>query len=160
MKRVLYFAYGSNMNRYRIEARLRNAINVGVYKLYGYKLLFNAQSFVAPQNYANIVKARPEDFVEGVLYDITERQFKVLDGYEQLYDRHFFDIDANTLGCVYICTNEINIKQIYTPDEWYMDICIDGARQNELDHTAGILLNLKEQINFKRLTRPKNFFNY
>lgn len=160
MKRVLYFAYGSNMNRYRIEARLRNAKNAGTYKLYGYKLIFNAQSFVAPHNYANIIKSTPEDFVEGVLYDITAHQFKILDGYEQLYDRYFFEINANTLGCVYICTDEFNISQKYIPDELYMNVCIQGARQNNLDHTAALLLNLKEQINFNRKVRPKNFYNY
>lgn len=160
MKKVLYFAYGSNMSTAQINWRLNNPKNVGTHVLKGWKLAFNAESPFGCHNFANIVKGSPDDFVEGVLYDITHAEFKTLDCYEGLYERYYFDIDADTLGCVYICTDKKNIDTYYNPEEYYIDKCITGAKENNLTHTANYLTALKNRINFTTHRRSKSFKDF
>lgn len=163
MKKVLYFAYGSNMMFERLERRLSwmdPVIKTGTHKLYGWKLCFNAESNIGINNFANIIKGEATDFVEGVLYQITHRQFKHLDHIEGLYEREFFDIDANTLGCAYVCVDTELIGQKYTPEEEYINICLLGAVENNLEATIKYLWYLKQNINFNRSRREKSFKNY
>ena len=159
MKKVLYFSFGSNMYSGRIEFRLANPIKVRTYKLKGWKLMFNAESEYGCQCYANIVRGAKTDFVEGVLYDLTHAQYRVLDMHEGLYERQYFDIDSDTLGCVYVCPPK-NCGNTYIPDEYYLERCIQGAIENELDHTVAYLINLKEQIDFGSIYRRKVNNNY
>ncbi len=156
MKKVLYFAYGSNMNKDRLDNRLDwlgKFANVGTHTLKGWKLVFNAVSRQDTTCYLNIVKGTATDFVEGVLYDITEEQFKHLDHFEQLYYKYYFDIDKDTLGCVYICTDMADIGQRYTPQRHYLNICIQGAYDNKLQHTAHYLEELVDRIDFTKAFR-------
>lgn len=160
MKKILYFAYGSNMFLPRIQFRLPNVKKVGTHKLYGWKLMFNVESFAGGSNYLNIVPATPEEFVEGVLYDVDEHGYKTLDGYEALYYKYYFDINADTLGCVYICTGKMHLATFYIPDWWYVNVCESGARDNGLIKTADYFASLLENINFDKKTRPRSFKNY
>lgn len=154
MKKVLYFAYGSNMFSGRIEFRITNPIKAGTHKLYGWKLKFNAESDYGCQSYANIVKGTKTDFVEGVLYDLTHAQYRILDQFEGLYERMYFDIDSKTLGCAYVCRKDAT-GNMYQPDEYYFTRVLQGAIENGLDATTAHLINLKEQIDFGNLYRPK-----
>lgn len=82
-QKVLYFAYGSNMHQPRLEARVGKVKLLGKHDLLGFKLTFDAGYGVS---FAN-VGAAPEDFCQGLVYEMTYGQLRVLDKYEGLYER-------------------------------------------------------------------------
>lgn len=143
MKEVLYFAYGSNLSVVQIDERLGyidEVKPVKSFKLKGYKLVFNAGHYWGNATYANIVEGRKTDYVEGMLYKITPAQFSRLDHHEGLYERYFFDVDANTLGCTYMATHEDNVVDLSRyrnsnpgyPSANYLNICMRGCRNHGL----------------------------
>lgn len=90
-----YFAYGSNMNLKRMEARgVRNSYGVKAC-LFGYKLKFNKNSTLMPgEGYANIVE-EDKSIVEGILYEISQEGISNLDKYEKYpheYDRILLNV--------------------------------------------------------------------
>ncbi len=90
-----YFAYGSNMNIKRMQAR-GVRVSSGVKGcLFGYSLKFNKISKLMDGcACANIVK-KSDGKVEGILYDITDQCIENLDEYESYpyeYDRRIFSI--------------------------------------------------------------------
>jgi gamma-glutamylcyclotransferase (GGCT)/AIG2-like uncharacterized protein YtfP len=79
-----YFAYGSNMNPARMQARGLIVVEVMAGVLPGYRLCFNkrATNRAAGRAYANICHD-PCGTVEGVLYRLAdEREITKLDHYE------------------------------------------------------------------------------
>lgn len=127
MNKVYYFAYGSNLLMKRLVYRVGEVKIRGSYKLYGYKLAFNAVGY----NYisfANIVPATKNDYVEGVLYELTPDQFDMLDRYEALYERNYFIINGiNGIGCTYIAKPN-NTKDFVPSDKDYVETIMEGAK--------------------------------
>lgn len=86
-----YFAYGSNMDQDRMKKRGADFSHVEHVVLKGYSLQFNKMAtgkHAKPgEGKGNIKKSDEEDFVEGVLYEITESGRNELDGHEIGYDR-------------------------------------------------------------------------
>src|SRR5690606_570231 len=69
---IRYFAYGSNMNPARMQARGLRYFQAVAATLDGFRLRFNKQSHSRPEvAYANIVPASGS-CVEGVLYSLEE----------------------------------------------------------------------------------------
>lgn len=89
MKKIYYFAYGSNMNLERMQKRVGGEFrNPRGAVLKGYRLVFNKKaSKKKGVGYANILHEKNKE-VEGVLYEITEAGLKELDGYEG-YSNHY-----------------------------------------------------------------------
>ena len=146
MKKVLYFAYGSNMLMARLKERLYGKVtNCGTYTLKGWKLVFNAKSQWDDITFANIVES-PNDSVEGVLYELSYSQFTTLDRFEQLYERQMFDIDKNTLGCTYICVDDCYINDKFLPERYYLSYLINGCIENSLLKTLDELLDIKMKL--------------
>lgn len=156
MLKVKYFAYGSNLSIERLRNRLatnKNPILQGQkYILENYKLVFN----VGFTSFANIVPSQG-DIVEGILYDITPEQFKVLDGIELFYIRSYFQIDKNTIGCTYIGKEDVVTRE-RKPDLFYLNIIIDGAEESGLIHTYKNLVIYKLK-NYK-LKKSKHICKY
>lgn len=76
---VYYFAYGSNLDYTRMFDRCESAEVVCRATLEGYRLVFmenNSKKVVA-----NIIKDE-KNHVDGVVYEITHKDLKLLDGYE------------------------------------------------------------------------------
>lgn len=88
-KKVLYFAYGSNMDTTRLVTRVGAVKNIGTFTLKDYKLMFNVGGPVA---YANVEKSEG-DCTEGVIYEMFYHQLKTLDTYECLYKREKFEFN-------------------------------------------------------------------
>ena len=147
MKKVLYFAYGSNMLFERLNERvgfLGEIKVVGTYKLYGWRLVLNCGEEQFTETYANIVRANQNSYVEGVLYEISSRQFKLLDKYEGLYVREIFQC-GDELAAVYISyEHESPVK----PRLMYINILLAGASENGLNETYKKLLEFKKK-NYK-----------
>ena len=84
-----YFAYGSNMDKNRMNERKINFTSRKGAKLYGYKLVFNKKASGGDFTYANIIHSE-SDYVEGAVYEFPCIEISNLDkyeGYPDHYDR-------------------------------------------------------------------------
>lgn len=80
---MLYFAYGSNMDRTQMAFRCPDAVPVGVAELKNHKLIFRRVADVVPEG-------NRDSKVTGVVWRITKQCLKSLDryeGYPRLYQR-------------------------------------------------------------------------
>jgi gamma-glutamylcyclotransferase len=89
-RKILYFAYGSNMDIGRLRSR-------GIYPegeprwaiLKGYRLIFNKVASKNPrQGFANIVE-QTDAQVEGLLWKLTKGELDKLDGFEGAKSGHY-----------------------------------------------------------------------
>lgn len=81
MKSVLYFAYGSNLDRKQMRARCPDATPVGPAMLRGYRLAFAGASRRWEGGVATLLPARGRN-VSGVLYQLSEDSLAALDRIE------------------------------------------------------------------------------
>jgi gamma-glutamylcyclotransferase (GGCT)/AIG2-like uncharacterized protein YtfP len=130
MKRLLYFAYGSNLSIERLTFRVGD---VGVFKthvLEGWELYFSGTGF------ANI-RPREGATVEGVLYEMTPTQHKSLDRCEGFYVKEYFTVGED-IAAVYI-EEENNFFKSFggsLPTASYLNFIIEGALFFGLERTA------------------------
>ncbi|KQC14526.1 MAG: hypothetical protein APR63_14040 [Desulfuromonas sp. SDB] len=90
---MYYFAYGSNMNLLRLQNRLGYTPKYQKGVLDDYELIFNLTNKRIPGSaYANIRK-KAQSKVEGILYSISEEDFKKLDLYEA-FPKHYIKIQV------------------------------------------------------------------
>ena len=126
MLTVKYFSYGSNIDINRLKNRVESFgepdLKTGTpYTLQNYTLVFNAGNSFSFWSFANIMP-KQGGIVEGILYDMTPEQFDRLDKYEALFNKHFFQLDQQTIGCVYIAWN--TTRRPSKPDLNYLNIII------------------------------------
>lgn len=138
MKIIYYFAYGSNLCTGRLQYRIGKFQTYRVHKLNGYRLVFNCSGF------ANIEKAKEFDFVEGILYKITNDQLNTLDIIEGFYKKEFFDIENNGIAVVYIGLKE-KINNFMKPNLSYLNIILDGLIEHGLKETFNKVCDFKEK---------------
>ena len=72
MRCSLYFAYGSNMHLHQMAARCQTSVFMGIGRISGWRWQINERGV------ANIVES-PDDYVEGVVYDIDKGNKRQLD---------------------------------------------------------------------------------
>ncbi len=127
-----YFAYGSNMNRARVEKRQMAFTNIEPGILHNYRLAFNKRSVKIPgAGSANVIESTG-DVVEGVLYQLqSETQIRAMDpfeGYPIRYDRFLLPIatrEAEKEAWVYIA-NESHVADGLKPASWYLKHLLAG----------------------------------
>ncbi len=146
MLTVKYFAYGSNISYERLKSRVQFMTeplkNGEPYVLNDYELVFNAGIDFGLNCFANIMPRRGAK-VEGILYTMTPAQFSQLDRYEMFYEKHYFIIDGETLGCVYIAKQASTCKIPKKPDLTYLNVIIDGCKEQGLETTYKKLVKFK-----------------
>ena len=106
---MLYFAYGSNMDSVRLRERI-GEVNDGIIGiLNGYELRFNKRSVKDEYGRANLI-AEPNAITEGVIFELTDEQFALMDRREgNGYRRHSVSvrIGSNTREAqTYLATTE------------------------------------------------------
>lgn len=150
MKKIFYFAYGSNMWSTRIEARLNEmwidhkVKKIGNYVLDNYLLVLDCARRFNMYSFANIIP-QPGAKVEGVLYELCHEQMMRLDHYEALYERQYFDLPDGNLAYTYVSKySRADVK----PELYYINILIQGCLENNLVQTYNTLVNYK-QANYK-----------
>lgn len=148
MKRIFYFAYGSNLLTRRLEHRVGQVIPRGIYVLQDYELVFNCGGF------ANIIPSRGNS-VEGYMYEVTADQISELNRYEALYNAHYFDVDENTIAVVYVGSDyavNSNIQRARRTDEDYVQVIMAGCIEKRLPATYA---KLQTYLDYLILTRPR-----
>ena len=130
---ILYFAYGSNLYINRLKKRVGDWKASQKAVLNGWKLVFDKPS-TNWGSAANIRKNSNEQ-VFGVVYLLTEKQFKKLQKYEQGYieieiPRESLDLNLNEHDIpilTFIYTNKPSLKN---PRPKYLKFIIEGLKQH------------------------------
>ena len=84
---ILYFAYGSNMSAARMKQRLGSETPNRAATLKDFQLVFDQAGFNAPSWSPANIRSEQGSLVEGMIYEVEEKDFKILDGYEKFYQR-------------------------------------------------------------------------
>lgn len=142
MKKLFYFAYGSNMLLSRIERRLQDVIHAGTYTLADYRLVFNCG--MNGNSFANIERS-VGDSVSGVLYELTDRQIDTLDMYEGCYVRRYFVLPNGHVAYAYVSVNPRYFSR-RLPSKDYINTLIEGAFENNLLETYNSLVDYKTNV--------------
>ena len=125
---ILYFAYGSNMNKQRMILRdvsFRRRFS-GV--LYDWKLIFNAINEDEKAGSANIVFSK-DSKVEGAVYETDEESLIKLDKFEIHYDRKKIlikDESGKEIECHVYITHPEQTKDGLKPTKKYLMHLLEG----------------------------------
>ncbi|MBE6743689.1 MAG: gamma-glutamylcyclotransferase [Ruminococcaceae bacterium] len=146
MKKKLYIAYGSNMNKQQIQNRCPDAEIAGVAELPNYQLQFRRVLTVVPYPGSSVPvtvwRISPED----------EANLDVYEGYPSLYRKEDLSVifsDGSThSGMIYL----MNGGSIEPPSVHYFNIVEQGYRDFNLDVSP-----LKEALQCS-LMKKKPFF--
>lgn len=114
---MLYFAYGSNMNKADMLMRCPDSKAIGPYVLKDWKLVFRGVADIVPA---------PDEQVMGALWEITSSCLFQLDRYESypvLYRRHTLEIDGYEENAV---TYLMNSDKLYSPSDYYLETIAKG----------------------------------
>ena len=132
---MLYFAYGSNMERVQLKRRCPKAKFVSAAALPDHELVFSGNSRMWGGAIADIRTAAAKN-VEGVLWEITESERKALDeyeGYPDLYLRKEVQVRTSTGKVVtafaYVMANP---GREAAPSKPYKRLLISGAEEHGL----------------------------
>jgi len=134
MARILYFAYGANLEPRRFRRRCPSAVAVGRARLIDHRLAFSRYSRPERGGVADIVP-EPGAEVWGVLWDIDENCLDALDRYEdapRAYRREMVrvidDGQAEREATAYIA----NRTGSFLPSRQYLSVVAEGARAHGL----------------------------
>ena len=126
---MLYFAFGSNLNRKQMKRRCSDSKYVGCYTLKNYKLSFRTNNYsggVIDGGVADIEKKK-KSRVLGAIYKISKKDEKKLDIYEDfpsLYIKKYFKIYGKKVMFYYM---PIKTKHV-APSKRYLNIIIQGYK--------------------------------
>ena len=130
---IHYFAFGSNMARARLLARIPNAAPLGRGRLDGWRFACNKKGHDGSAK-ANIQPA-PADSVWGVVYRMPRNQLPRLDAFEGGYERIRVEVvelahPSGRIHCeTYFSDRLLERSAVY---DWYKRRMVVGARENAL----------------------------
>ena len=131
MNRVIYFAYGSNMNTVRLQSRIPSAKYLCRGRLHDKCLIFNKKS-VDGSGKANIL-GKSNGIVWGAMFEVDSEQMEHLDSIEKGYDRIHIEAISDTNEKIKSYTYiSIILTDDPRPYKWYKDLIISGAREHHL----------------------------
>jgi gamma-glutamylcyclotransferase len=125
-----YFAYGSNMNWEQMQRRCPSAQFVCVACLKNYRFAIARHSRLRNCGTANIFADAGSE-VWGIVYDLSEQDLTILDGFEDGYRREKVfvlaagDTQSSVEVLVYIAEREDNVP---LPNPEYKRLIVAGAR--------------------------------
>ena len=133
---MFYFAYGSNMNSERLRDRV-GSVESGVKSiLNGYEIRFDKISKKTNSGRANLILSE-NTRVEGVVFNLTEKQINDLDKNESGYHRENLKIETEKGGdeaVTYIADTNM-IKEGLQPEEEYLALILEGAKEYGLSNS-------------------------
>ena len=156
---MLYFGYGSNMPRARIEERLGPCERLGAASLPGWRLAFHKRGADGSGKCDAVRTNRPDDRLWGALDRLTEDQMEALDGIEQGYDRRVVEVrfgEGFRSAGLYVA-REDRIDPELRPYHWYKELVLAGAR--ELDLPADYVASIEEVVSCPDPSRERGHRN-
>ncbi len=116
---MLYFAFGSNLNRKQIKRRCKNSRFISCHILKNYQLVFRSKYGAAD------IQRKKGSSVLGAIYDINKADEKKLDAYEEfpkVYVKKYFKILGKKVMFYYMSSKT---KQTEPPRR-YLNLIIQG----------------------------------
>jgi gamma-glutamylcyclotransferase (GGCT)/AIG2-like uncharacterized protein YtfP len=123
---IYYFGYGMNTSKISMAARCPNSISLGKAILHNFKFRF--------AYHADIIRD-DTSYVEGVLWDVTDKCLESLDmleGYPIYYDRIKVDIvqgNKSLPAWVYVMTEG---HKDNLPSSGYFDTLVEGYTEHDI----------------------------
>ena len=131
MNKILYFAYGSNLNHHQMKnIRCFGSRYLKPFYLKDYKLIFCHPNKLNKFGYGNIIKKR-ESQVVGAIWEITKEHEKILDDYEQfpnIYKKEYFYLSGKKV--MFYTMDKYFIKD---PPKSYIDTINKGYEDCNID---------------------------
>ncbi|MFY9637690.1 MAG: gamma-glutamylcyclotransferase family protein [Methanobacterium sp.] len=128
---LLYFAYGSNMDRKRLSDRIGSAYKWDVGMVLGKRLSFNKLGLDSTGK-ANLVDHEGET-AYGVIYQVNESDLIKLDRFEVGYLRKTLEIRSDNNGYVQAISYLADyLPDFISPKKNYMNYIIQGAEEHGL----------------------------
>lgn len=131
---MLYFAYGSNMDVEQLKERFKkisdaNFSVIGVVILPKYDFRFNKKSTVDGSGKANIISDQKSE-VEGVIFELTNEQFEVLDEIEKGYHREnmMVNLQKRYREVITYIADSKSLCEGLSPTEEYLEKITKGAK--------------------------------
>jgi len=125
--KILYFAYGANLDLRGMKLRCPEHRPIGRAILKNYRLMFKGVADIEPASGHQ---------VHGALYEITAEHLKTLDrfeGYPRFYIRKLLPVctkkGEEVEAVVYLMNN---CRQYSSPHRGYLNIILSGCRQWQL----------------------------
>jgi len=131
---MYYFAYGSNLNWLQMRRRCPSSRFVCVARLADYEFGITRHSRLRDCGTANVFRS-PGREVWGAVYDVSEADLKILDGFEDGYRREILPVFALGNGTrplpalVYVAEIE---SQVPLPNAEYKRLILEGAKHWKL----------------------------
>ena len=122
-KKLLYFAYGTNINKKNFLKKYKNAKYLSKHILKGFELVFRSKYRVPD------IQRKKGSKVNGIIYEIDKITEKKLDRYEdypKLYIKKFFKKKGKNVMYYFMKTKTPLLK----PAKYYLEVMKDGYRQN------------------------------
>lgn len=123
---MLYFAYGSNLNKVQMKKRCPDSVPIIKVKLNGYKLVFN--------RVADIIESA-DDVVYGAVYKVSDKDIKNLDiyeGYPRLYRKINVKAEDDNGKIYEAFAYVMNQKGTEKPSDMYYSIIKQGFKDWDL----------------------------
>ena len=131
MSKILYFAYGSNLNHHQMKnIRCFGSRYLKPFYLKDYKLIFCHPNKLNKFGYGNIIKKRGSKVV-GAIWEITKEHEKILDNYEQfpnIYKKEYFYLSGKKV--MFYMMDKCFIKD---PPKSYIDTINKGYEDCNID---------------------------
>ena len=121
---MLYFAFGSNLNRKQMKRRCKDSKYLGCYSLKNYKLVF--RNYFLGGGVADIQKDK-NSTVLGAIYKISKKDEKELDVYEdypKTYIKKYFKILGKKVMFYYMPKKTKHVP----PSKRYLNLIIQGYK--------------------------------
>lgn len=130
MIRTFYFAYGSNMRSSRLIERVGSVSLYGVAILSDFRHRFNKHG--SDGTAKGNIEASVGAVVHGVVYQLTHRQFEILDRYEGGYEPIELAVESNgeTVECA--SYGAVLRRDGLKPTERYLLHYVEGAFEHGL----------------------------
>ncbi len=130
---MYYFAYGSNMSLGRITQRIPRAKKVGPCVLHRHLLKFHKTGRDGSAKCDALYTGNLRDEVWGVLYEISEREKEILDGFEDVGSGYEVkDVTVrlvNGFAVNAFVYSAISISEELQPFSWYKNHVLTGATE-------------------------------
>ncbi len=131
-----YFAYGSNMLKERLRARVCGALALSKVCMLGYRLRFNKKSDDGSGKCNIAETGSQKDRVHGVIFEVPKEQLPRLDeaeGFKKGYDHKYIPLPDRPKESALAYVAETNhIDERLLPYRWYHELIVAGAEQHGL----------------------------
>lgn len=137
-EKILYMAYGSNLNLDQMERLCKNAKIIGKTKLKDYQILFRGEQERAFLN----IEQKEDSEVPVLVWEISQEDEKSLDEFEEypvLYRKEYIELDVNGIkmkAMAYVMNGGYPLGR---PSNRYYNTVLEGYK------TAGFDINILEK---------------